>query len=501
MDNNLIDFFSDDETLAIVHRYEDMKRLKQHFYFDVAEFEDIIDFYIYKNQYTTAFEVTKYASKQHPSAISIQLRKAQLLIDTGNPLKSLRILDKIEQIEKQNLEVFLSKGSAYTIMGKIDEAMRQFDHALSIADEATDDLLYNIALAFERIEEYDIAIRYLLTAFHRNHQNLDAIYDLAYCYEKVGDNEKSIALYEIYLDENPFSENAWYNLGIAYNKEEDFEKAIEAYNFSLAINPEYTSAYFNKANTYSSIGEYEKAIDIYKEFLKFEELDVPAYCYIAECYEKIGDNDNALKYYREALQIDEEYSGAWYGIGMMLLADKCYVESLLFIYKALLIDGDNVDYWFALTQICEDIKFFEGAKLAYLTILELDPFNDLALLSYTDLIWEEEKCDEAINLLTDFYNEKDADNALINYQLAIYLYLTDEKTQALFHLDKALMLDFEGHHDFLKIFPQATKHKDINELIEKHKIIENSDDEELEEVDEELELLFSTLNWFSISCL
>jgi len=51
----------DPELIALVRHYEDMINHKEHHFFDVFEYEDIIDYYLYLNDLPSALQCLKKA--------------------------------------------------------------------------------------------------------------------------------------------------------------------------------------------------------------------------------------------------------------------------------------------------------------------------------------------------------------------------------------------------------------------------------------------------------
>ena len=75
-------FYREDDH-SLVKRYEKMRREKTRSFFDVHEFENIIDYYLEMNKLVKASLAVKCGLAQHPGSVGIQIRKANLLIDKG----------------------------------------------------------------------------------------------------------------------------------------------------------------------------------------------------------------------------------------------------------------------------------------------------------------------------------------------------------------------------------------------------------------------------------
>ncbi|MCD6597711.1 MAG: hypothetical protein J7L04_08495, partial [Bacteroidales bacterium] len=130
-------FYREDDH-SLVKRYEKMRREKTRSFFDVHEFENIIDYYLEMNKLVKASLAVKCGLAQHPGSVGIQIRKANLLIDKGKYQQALSLLTRFSLIEPSNYEVFISIGTALNLLGKTSKAIWNFDHALSLDPDDKD---------------------------------------------------------------------------------------------------------------------------------------------------------------------------------------------------------------------------------------------------------------------------------------------------------------------------------------------------------------------------
>src|ERR1035437_3038408 len=315
--------YENDEVLATIRRYEDMMKKKEHYFFDVHEFEEIINYYIDVNNVSFAVSAAEYAYRMHPTSSAIKLKIARLLVDNGKAAESVEILDILEKIEESDYEVFMLKGMALSILGQESLAKQYFDKAIYLSHlEYRHELFYEIGRSFLQQNNYAAAIKYFLEVQKLDSLNIQVLFDLAYSYEHLDQVTLSIEFYEKYLAEDPFSDNAWFNLGNLYNKVQNFEKAIEAYDYALAINTNYGSAYFNKANIFSFLERYDDALISYLEFLQIEDNHIMVHCYIADCYEKLLRYEEALLFFEKALILDPACADGWYGKGVVSMRSE-----------------------------------------------------------------------------------------------------------------------------------------------------------------------------------
>ncbi len=465
--------YEDDDVMEAIRRYEDMMKRKTTYFFDVHEFEEIINYYIDINNFGKAVAAAEYGYRLHPSSIVIQLKIAHLLIDRGKASESISLLNNIEKLEQSNYEVYILKGTAYNILGNVAEAKKHFDIAVALTSENKSEVLCNIGITFEDRAQFNTAIGYFLESYDINKSNIAILYDLAYCYDKINDYEKSIYYYEKYLDEDPYSDNAWFNLGIVYNSVKEFDKALRAFDFTIAINENYGSAYYNKANILSELERYSEAIQDYMEFLKLEENHVMTHCYIGECYEKLHRYEEALYYFQTALAYDPDCADAWFGTGIVKMHQNLYEESIQNLERALSLNEDCTEYLFALGLIYMRQNDSENSLRFFKQVTDLDQTDFDAWLNYSEILLNIGNLSEAIEVLQKGL-DYNYDNAYLNLRMASYLFLSRKITPGLQYLEKALAIDTECIAELYEFYPESLKNITIMKVINKYVVKNNS---------------------------
>lgn len=114
--------FSEDPKFS-VERYEEMIRNQDQYFFDAQAFENIIDYYIEKNDPIKALQVVEYALSQHPFVSVFLVKQAQLFLVTNQLNKAFAALDKAETLEASDPDI-------YTLRGTIFEGLEQHAEAL-----------------------------------------------------------------------------------------------------------------------------------------------------------------------------------------------------------------------------------------------------------------------------------------------------------------------------------------------------------------------------------
>jgi tetratricopeptide (TPR) repeat protein len=461
-------YFEEESLYQAITRFEDMIKSNTTVYFDVCEFEVIVDYYLDKHHFIKAEEATKIGLKQHPAASELKIRLAQLYVHSGKPAKGIRLLRDIELLEASNSDFYLLKGTALNLLGKKEESSQAFDEAIKFAADAKDEVVYNIALSYVSNGRYKEAISYLKLAYEINPQNTEVIHELALVYERIDDLQSCVNYYNILLDLEPFNDGVWFNLGLIYSGLDLTKEALNAFDYAIAIRPTNVSALFSKANVLVNENEYKEAIQTYHEIHDVEPSNVQAYTYIGECYDKLGYAKRSIFYFKRALEIDEEFSDAWYGLGIALFQQDNYEESIAYFKKAINIDPENPDFWFMLGEVYRKLDLIEKSAEAYNRTVELDPNDFEAWICRAELSYSNNHdVSGAINILKKAY-QFNKDNSTINYQLATYYFHNNQSRLGCDFFEKGLKINFKEHEEFIDDISRKYIMPIVGQLVTKH---------------------------------
>jgi len=453
----------------MVVRFENTIKKNEQCFFDVSDFDDLIDYYFDRNNFSGASRVVEMATIQHPQSTVLMLRKAQLLASTNRPQKALEILSRLEIIEPSNIDIYYTKGNIYSQLRQYNKALETFKKAAEYAeDDRIDDVYLNIAFEYTNLKNYSEAIIYLKKALLENPENESALFELAFCYEITENTDESIKYYSEFIDKYPYSAAAWFNLGVSYSKMGMYEKAIDAYDYSIAIDENFSSAYFNKANALAELGQYKEAIITYKEVFNYEEHDALTYYYIGECYEQLENYEKAMIYFVKAAKQEPKLADAWVGIGMILDIQNKPIEGIHYIKKGIDLDAGNADYYYILADVQRKNGFTDEAEINYNKVLELNPENEEIYLDFSALYYEQGEIETALEIICEGI-EKQSKNALNIYRIVFYLIENGNEKEAYSLFEMGLNMDFEKHTSLFEFVPELKNNDRLIELIEMYK--------------------------------
>lgn len=284
------------------------------------------------------------AAKNFALAIKENPNRADYYIDYGMALIGLSQYDeallqfdrvimdkKIRIVLENNKRALRGKGITYFIMQDFQEAINQFDQALSIRvlSDLDLDILYYKGKALTNIGDYNEAAQIFTLIIERFGEDAQMLADRAYTYHKIGefekgldDYDKAIDLqsnkYEYYfgkyylLDEMNRPDEAQevlkkaaelevktkedkYNLAKIHFYQELYDQAFPELSESFANG--FTEAYFYIGEIYSRKKDYSTAKYYYEKYLEEGGLATPQiYNQIASCLIKMGEYEQAIYY-------------------------------------------------------------------------------------------------------------------------------------------------------------------------------------------------------------
>ena len=185
---------------------------------------------------------------------------------------------------------------------------------------------------------------------------------LGSCYQKLGDFDTAIKNFLQVLSTERKNLAAMNNLANAYKDILKFEKAENLYKEIIKINPNYINAITNYANLKFQLDQYEDAIELYNRALKIDNKIENIHYNIGLTYQSYGDFTEAEKHFKEMLKINPTATIADRLISRFTKYDQ---ENTHFKEMAErskmnnLNDNSKINLYFALGKAYEDIKDYE----------------------------------------------------------------------------------------------------------------------------------------------
>lgn len=339
-------------------------------YFDVDELEEISEFYQKRGQNQESSNVLELGLTLHPDSSALQLRRATLYLEIGEPKRALQILDRLP--ERNDVDANLVRADVYMQLGRGKEALRILRKLMDEEHSDRSSLCLDVSGILMEAGKHCEAVAFLLEALKIDEKNVDLLFELAYGYEQLAETTKSIEIYHRILALEPYSSEAWFNLGQVCFNEKRYQEAVDAYDYALVVNPEDSLAHLQKAHTLYHVGRFTEAAKEYNEHAQWFECTAMVRVFEGESYEKACMFDQAMECYQKALEMDPKSIDACTGLGICLMEKGDFRGSLVWFERALRIDYHVSETWVYVAEVFINLDMPEDAMLCYKRSLEID---------------------------------------------------------------------------------------------------------------------------------
>jgi tetratricopeptide (TPR) repeat protein len=415
-------------------------------YFDVIEYEELIDSFFEAEDVENIEYALGVALAQHPDNYEFLLKKAQLHAINGEDEKGLQLLEKLKGFGSDP-DYFMIKGSLLSNLQKYTEAIEEYTKALNEGQDL-EDVYTNIAFEYENLEQFDKAIEYLNKVVEINPLNESAINEIGICFEMGNMSENSVKYFNKFLDKNPYSRSAWFNLAIAFNSLGENNKAIDAYEFSLAIDDDQPSAYFNIANIYAGMENHPKAIDYYRETLLKESPDAITYYFLGESYERMDRFDDALDAFQNSYHINENFHEALLGISRCHFSIGNLEKAYEFIDNAIKLEEPFPLFWSIRCLKLQEMGFYQLAEMALFKLTESFP-NEITYRLTLAVLIHYNRLNDALEILDGILTQfsEPHEQALTLFIKSLYLYQNGQHKESAACFKNAVKLNKEEYYN------------------------------------------------------
>ncbi|MCF6347663.1 MAG: tetratricopeptide repeat protein [Flavobacteriaceae bacterium] len=454
-------FPADDNDLPF-SKFESMLKTNSVYFFDSAEFEEIILHYMNIGKMSLAKKALELGIKQHPTSVSLKLANVEVMLYEDKLEKAEQLLKELEEIEPLNDQVHLHKATLLSKKELHKEAIDALNTALLYTDDEVD-VRSLIGMEYLYLEEFDTARLNFAKCLEVEFEDYSSLYNVIYCFDMQEQHHEAVDYLLEYINKDPYSEIAWHQLGRQYYIIENFEEALKAFDYSILIDEYFIGAYLEKAKTLEELGKYEKAIENYLITLDLDDGTAFSYLRIGKCYKKLGNKKEALKYFNQTVKEDPLLDKGWLALTDLYIKDKNYQKALYFINKAILIDEKNSVYWVKYANINLKLSLFEEASKGFQKCLDLGNYTLDVFIALTDILQFLGDFNDAIQVLLKG-KELYKDFAEIEYRLGGLYFLTQQKTIGFKLLKSAVEIDYDYHTTFKELYPSVFELENVKKL-------------------------------------
>jgi tetratricopeptide (TPR) repeat protein len=317
-----------------------MLKTKELKFFDLCEFEEIVNHYIDISDFTKTKKAIDLGLNQHPNSCELLILKAEHYILTNHYESAALIIDDLMVVHPKNEIIYQHKAAILSKKNLHEDAIEILKKGMRFCHNYSE---FNslIALEYLYIEEYFMAKEYFIKCLNKDDRDNHSLYNIIYCFESMNDNLGAISFLNECLNKNPYNEVAWHQIGRQYFEIRMYEQALVSFDYAIICDEKFVGAYFELAKTLEKLGRYKEAISFYEITLSIDDPTSFAFHRIGECHLLLGNDLLGLKYLKKTIHEDPLLEKGWISLCNYYLIKKNYREAIHYINKALKIDDSN----------------------------------------------------------------------------------------------------------------------------------------------------------------
>jgi len=281
-------------------------------------------------------------------------------------------------------------------MGQLDEAVKNFNKALSIKPNYAE--AYNkLGHVLRDLDQDNEAIVNYKKAIEFKSNYAEAHYNLAMTQHYLGHIDEAIESYKKVLVLKPEFAELHNSLGVIFRNRGDIPIATEHFTNALDLKPDFEEAHLNLGKSYQIVGNNDMAIQCYERALVIKSNYAEAHFNLAVLLQKLKQFDKATQHYEYLVEIDPNCAEAYNNIGIILTEQGQADSATTSFNKALFININYAEAHYNLGNSYQTLKQFDNAIKHYENALTINPNYYEAYNNLGNIFKGREQYDVAIN--------------------------------------------------------------------------------------------------------
>ncbi len=310
--------------------------------------------------------------------------------------------DPSEQPSMYREDIYYHIAALYMKLKKYDEAIKEFENALSLNPKdprvhndlgviykERNDLpkaeyhykyaieiepnfnlaIVNLAELYIQQKKYTEAIKLLENSLSLQPHNIELLYNLGFVYHNSGELEKALSYYEHVLSYDDKEPNTLNNIAMICSEKNDWEKAKNMLIKCIYKNPFFTLAYANLGDIFYSENHKKKALYYYDKGLETNPEHIGLCIALSLLYTEMGNSEKGIWELMEVLERHPKSTNLWFTLGNIYNKSNQDNEAINVYNKILNIDTSFTPVYRNLMEIYIDrgdvnksLEIFEKAK-------------------------------------------------------------------------------------------------------------------------------------------
>ena len=280
----------------------------------------------------------------NPNNADLFFERSQIYFRNGDLAASIKDVSKSISIDSLKDKYWIFLADAHFAANQTRQSKEALEKCVLIIPNSIDGNL-KLAELYFYVKKYQEAIYSINKALKIN-ENLSKAYFLkGMCYKESKDTNLAVSSFQTALEQDQGYFDAHMELGMLLSARKN-PIALEYFLNALRLQPKDLNVYYNMAKFYQDAGKIDLAIETYEKILKMNAKDKESLYNLGAIQLHFKKSSKiALDYFSKAISVDPNYAEAYFARGV------CF----------------------------EDLKDFKNAKADYKMAIEINPEYDFAI--------------------------------------------------------------------------------------------------------------------------
>jgi len=248
-----------------------------------------------EKEYTLALEIA-------PDLYGLYQRRGKVSSELGKWKMALADYSKLLKLDPENKGLHKERGHIHMNLLKYNIAILDYNIYLEHCDSADNEVLFNRAMCFKKINYYDNAIKDLTQVIDITGKDLEAYYERAFCHYMNKAFDKSSEDLDSVLLTNSFYPAAHNLQGVILMEAGKYDGALYHFTQALSQRKGYQEACFNKYLAYRGTDNFKGALHSMEELIEMDVSNGLYYFHRAYVKKQLGI-DSACEDVEQALTL------------------------------------------------------------------------------------------------------------------------------------------------------------------------------------------------------
>lgn len=266
---------------------------------------------------------------------------------------ALTRFDKLLAMDSTDEAIWTMRGRTLYMQGKKDEAIISFNRSIELNGKEDNDAYFYRGSAYSLMGELDKALKDVNISINAEPKDTARLIARAGIFLKLKRYEDQIKDCNTIIEMDPNHAEAHYFRGGGYRRLDKWDEALEDYNTAIQLDPNEASYYNDRGYLLTLQKKYLQALEDYKSVINFsrkDEVETLAFAYNNRgfTYHYLGKTEEALADINHSIELYPSNSFAFKNRAVVYISQNKFAEACADLDQALKLGfttryGDEVE--------------------------------------------------------------------------------------------------------------------------------------------------------------